>query len=203
LGLSVVVAALAMMTARAIVDGESALAESSRAFDHGDLATATVQARRAATLYAPGAPHVAAAYARLRAIAVGAESSGNRAAAMAAWRAIRGAALETRHLWIPRRVDLEDSSRALARLQAAAVTDPSEARGVYEVALERLRRDDAPRAIWVLVLGAGFGLSAIGLGLLGWRGFGRDGAFLLAEARLPLGLFILGTACWTIAVYRA
>jgi hypothetical protein len=203
LGLSVLVAALAIVTARAIVEGESALRQSNGAFDRGDLATATVDARRAATLYAPGAPHVGAAYARLRAIAIGAESSGDRATAMSAWRAIRGAALETRHLWIPRGVDLDDANQALARLQSGAVQDPSQAREIRDAALEHLRQDDAPRTRWVLVLGAGFVLSAFGLGLLGWRGFGRDGGFVFTEGRLALVLLAAGSACWTIAVYRA
>jgi hypothetical protein len=203
LGLSVLVAALAIMTARAIVEGESALRRSNVAFDRGDLAAATVDARRAATLYAPGAPHVGAAYARLRAIALGAESSGDRGTAMAAWRAVRGAALETRHLWIPRSVDLDDANEALARLESGAIQDPAQAREVRDAALARLRQDDAPRTRWVLVLGAGFALSAFGLGLLGWRGFARDGAFVFSEARLALALLAAGSACWTIAVYRA
>jgi hypothetical protein len=199
----VLVAALAIMTARAIVEGESALRQSNVAFDRGDLAASTVDARRAATLYAPGAPHVGAAYARLRAIALGAESSGDRATAMAAWRAVRGAALETRHLWIPRSVDLDDANEALARLESGAIQDPAQAREVRDTALARLREDDAPRTRWVMVLGAGLALSALGLGLLGWRGFARDGAFVFSEARLALVLLAAGSACWTIAVYRA
>ena len=116
LSLLVIVLALAALTARAMLEGRRELAESDAAFDQGDLHGATEHARRAAVLYAPGAPHVPKAYARLTAIAVGAEAAGDRREAESAWRAIRGAALETRHLWIPERAHLARANEALARL---------------------------------------------------------------------------------------
>lgn len=118
------VLALGALTARAVSDGEAQMTKSDRAFNQGDLGAALEHARRAAVAYAPGAPHVAAAYARLMAIAVGAEAQGNRALTLRAWRDVRGAALETRHVWTPHRHELERANRNLARLEAAPPAPP-------------------------------------------------------------------------------
>lgn len=124
LGLMLAVLALAVVTARAVSNGEAELKKSDVAFDQGRLTAALEHARRAAVDYAPGAPHVARAYARMIAIAVGAEARGKHQLALAAWRAVRGAALETRHLWIPRRRELERANRSLARLEAMPPPPP-------------------------------------------------------------------------------
>jgi uncharacterized membrane protein YidH (DUF202 family) len=55
----------------------------------------------------------------------------------------------------------------------------------------------------VLVLAAGFVLSALGFGLTALRGITRDGKFVSAKARLGLFIALAGVACWTLAVYRA
>lgn len=124
LGLMLAVLALAAVTARAVGDGEAELKKSDVAFNHGRLNAALEHARRAAVDYAPGAPHVARAYARMIAIAVGAEAEGKPELALVAWRAVRGAALETRHLWIPHRRELERANLSLARLEAAPAPPP-------------------------------------------------------------------------------
>src|SRR5262249_35209239 len=59
------------LTARVLVEGEREIEKSDAAWNRGDLRDAALYARRSATLYAPGAPHVRAAYARLSAIAIG------------------------------------------------------------------------------------------------------------------------------------
>src|SRR5262249_15027502 len=116
LGMLFAVLLFAALTARIISDGEAALAKSDAAFDKGDLRDAILYARRAAVLYAPGAPHVSAAYARLKAVALGAEQTGQFEIARQAWGATRGAALETRHFVTPRELDLQRANASLARL---------------------------------------------------------------------------------------
>src|SRR5687767_13418226 len=118
LGLLLAVMALAVLTARAVIEGRDQLRESDRAFNAGDLRAATVHARRAAVLYAPGAPHVAEAYARLGAIAFGSEAANNPEMAILAYSAMRGAALETRHLWVPYEAELQRANLGLARIEA-------------------------------------------------------------------------------------
>ena len=76
-GLLLAVVTLAAVTGRAVKDGEQAMAESERAFDEGRLRDAILHARRAAVSYAPGAPHVAASYRRMRSVAIGAEAAGD------------------------------------------------------------------------------------------------------------------------------
>ena len=88
-GLFVVLAAVALLSARVAMEGRQQLELSDQAFHRGDLRAATLHARRAAVMIAPGAPHVDAAYRRLVAIALGAEASGKPQAARAAWRAVR------------------------------------------------------------------------------------------------------------------
>mgnify|MGYP000892966350 CR=1 FL=1 len=60
-----------LITAREIQRGERALRASDEAFHRGDLETSVLHARTGAVAYAPGAPHVDAAYQRLEAIALG------------------------------------------------------------------------------------------------------------------------------------
>jgi len=184
------------LTARMLVEGERELARSDAAFNRGDLRDAILYARRAAVLYAPGAPHVPSAYARLEAIAVGAESTGQPEVARQAWGAMRGAALETRHLWTPRGADLARANTNLARLDTVGGGDRGRAARL-------LARDDAPRAQWILVLGAGFVLFAGGLLVAVRRGVGEDGRISTRFLLLSAGVALLGVACWTLAVYRA
>src|SRR5690242_19018897 len=123
LGLLLAVLLLATLTGRMVIEGEAALRTSDAAFDRDDLAEAMLHARRVAILYAPGAPHVAAAFARLRAIALGAEALGDINMARRAWGAVRGAALETRHLTVPHQAELDLVNQNLARLRAGGPTE--------------------------------------------------------------------------------
>ena len=76
---AVVLAALVLVLVvfgwRSSSQARAAMLESDAAFNAGEIRPATAHARRAATLYVPGAPHVDQAYARLFAIARGAEAA--------------------------------------------------------------------------------------------------------------------------------
>jgi hypothetical protein len=196
---------LAVFTARALIDGSRSMTESDVAFDRGDLRTSIVHARRAAILYAPGAPHVGRAYERLNAIAVGAEAAGQPKTAFLAWQAVRSAALETRHVFQPRQTELDRANLNLARLEAelrGAKADQIDR--LQKQALARFRGDTgAGRLVWTLALAFGFGLALAGLLLFALRGITRDGAIVAREARLGALLALVGAACWTIAVLKA
>lgn len=196
LGMLLFVLLFAMLTARVLVEGEAELRKSDAAFDRGELRDAILYARRSATLYAPGAPHVGAAYARLEAIAVGSEASSQTSVAEQAWGAMRGAALESRHFWNPHARELALANASLARLQTAAGAGRSRA-------VRLLSRDDAPRATWIIVLGAGFGLFLAGLGLAVRQGLGPEGRLNARILALSGLIALLGVACWTLAVFRA
>ena len=205
LSLLLVVLGVAWITIQAVRAGETELAESDAAFDAGDLYEASSHARRAATHYAPGAPHVTAAYERLRAIAVGSEAIGDVDSALFAWRAMRGAALQTRHLWLVHPHELELANQAIARLEARLQAQPNARleQGARSVALKRLNRNEAPRGGWILVLGFGFVLCLLGLAWLASRGFDAEGRLSLVRARWGLVLCVVGAICWTLATYRA
>jgi len=200
----VVVLIGAALTARVILDGGAELAASNAAFDRGELVPSLEHARRSATLYAPGAPHVTLAYERLIAIAIGAEAAGQPKVAFLAWQAVRSAALESRHVWLPRQSELDRANQNLARLEALA-RDPTEAdqSKTQTQALSRLVADDAPAPAWILVLGVGFLLSLVGLALSAARGLDASGKVSLGRARLGLLLLAIGAACWTLAAYKA
>ncbi len=192
------------LSARVILEGEAELNASNLAFDRGELEPSLDHARRSATLYAPGAPHVARAYERLIAIAIGAESAGQPKVAFLAWQAVRSAALESRHVWLPRQSELERANQNLARLEALA-RDANDAQRpkTQTQALARLSADDGPEPAWIAVLGLGFLLALAGLGLTAFRGLDPNGKVSLARARWGLLLFAIGAACWTLAAYRA
>ncbi len=212
LGLVMMLLFAAVLTARLVVDGERALAASERAFDQGDVRAATLHARAAAIAYVPGAPHVDAAYARLVAIATGAEAVGDRDVAAAAWRAVRAAGVETRHLWLGRATEVARANRSLARLEALATEPPAVA--AAEPVAERLARLEAeasaaldreatPRAPWLVVLSLAFALAIGGCVVIAARGVAPDGALVPSGFRWGLVAFAIGAACWTLAALAA
>lgn len=198
-------ALFAVATARAVLDGNRAMEESDAAFDRGDLRGAVLHARRAATLYAPGAPHVGRAYERLNAVALGSEAIGQTEVAFFAWQATRAAALESRHVVQPRAAELERANQNLARLEVALRgAKPEQQAELRKEALARFRsHESAPEPFWALALALGFGLALGGLTLFAVRGVARDGTVVVRNARLGALLALLGAACWTIAVLKA
>ncbi len=194
----------AALTARVVLDGAAELVASNAAFDRGELVPSLEHARRSATLYAPGAPHVTPAYERLIAIAIGAEASGQPKVAFLAWQAVRSAALESRHVWLPRQSELDRANQNLARLEALArdATDTDHSKTQAQ-ALSRLNADDAPAPAWIAVLGVGFLLALAGLALAASRALEPSGKASFGRARLGLLLLAIGAACWTLAAYKA
>ena len=194
----------AVFSTRVILEGESELSASDAAFDRGELSSALDHARRSATLYAPGAPHVERAYERMTALALGAEAAGQPKIAFLSWQAIRSAALESRHVFLPRQAELERANENLARLEALSRDSAGSDRPKTQAqALSRLNADDAPAPAWIAVLGAGFLLALAGLSLFAFRGLTRTGNVSFQRARLGLLLFAIGAACWTLAAYKA
>ena len=196
---------LALLTARAVERGEAAVLASDRAFDQGKLHEAAHYARQAAVYYAPGAPHLRAAYERLRAVAVGAEAAGDRDTARFAWNAMRSAVLETRHVRVAFPEELAAANRALARLevQGDAPVSRRERLVQIKVAERDLSQAAGTRTGWLALLGLGFVATVLGL-----AGFTLSGAQLRGRARpwaLCTGGLVtfLGAVCWAWAVVSA
>ncbi|HTV18920.1 MAG TPA: hypothetical protein VMG12_09625, partial [Polyangiaceae bacterium] len=112
----------ALLAQHTIARGERELQESDDAFASGQLDLAVLHARRAAAAYVPGARHVAAGFARLRAVARGAEREGELERARSAWGAMRAASIESRHMWQPQPELLDEADAELARLSNGALS---------------------------------------------------------------------------------
>jgi len=198
------VVALGAMTYRAVREGSDELAASDAAFNRGDLEEAVLHARRAATAYAPGAPHTRAALERLRAVAVGSEAAGNSETARLAWGALRAAALETRHLTVPYAAELEEANDRLERVASRipGQNEPERARAELELRAA-LARVPGPSPWVSALLVLGFALALGGLFLVGALGLTRDGRIVRQKLGYGLGGFLLGALLWAIAVYQA
>jgi hypothetical protein len=182
---AVVIYALAIH--RTLHRGAQEMRASDRAFDAGELESAVRHARRAATLYVPGAQHVDEGYERLKAVAAGAERARDSALAMAAWRAVRGAALESRHLWLARSRELAQANASLARLSEVPNAATLEAQHVEHPA-------------GALPVSLGFVAALAGLLLVTRYGVGE---MTWARARLPACLFAAGLLSLGLALLRA
>lgn len=203
----VVLALVAAVTGRVIVAGEREIALSTAALRAGDPHEAALHARRAAGYYAPGAPHVRVGYERLVALAVKAESAGDRATAMFAWQGVRTAAIETRWIVTPHAADLERANAEIARLQAAEArplgTRTEPVKVIERDALLALSRDEAPHVPWVIALVLGLSAWAAGAALLVRRGVTRSGEVVWSRAGTALALTAAGVLVWLLAIWRA
>jgi hypothetical protein len=192
---------------RVVVAGEREIAESTAALRAGDAHAAALHARRAAGWYAPGAPHVRVAYARLAALATAAEGLGDRETALYAWNAVRTAAIETRWLVTPHEDDLDRANKAIARISAAAPRPPgtqTEPAAVVErQALEALTRDELPRTPWVAALAASFVAWIGGAVWLSRRAVSVTGRVDLRRAAPGLIAMAVGIGAWLLAIWRA
>lgn len=193
------------MTARSVVSGQNELEAAERAFDAGDLRQAVVHARRSASWWVPGAPHVQRAYERLNVIARGAEAAGQPEVALLAWSAVRGAALEGAHPLREPPPELAVAELAIARLQASALLQRNDGQQPHTERdlLRRLRVESGPSALWLGVLGLGFLLVIAGLAWLALRGVSAAGDTVPRQLLLGAVLTLVGAACWTLAAYQA
>jgi hypothetical protein len=201
-GLCAVLLFVAIATLRAVLDGEREVRASDAAFDANDLHASIQHARRAASAYAPRAPHVQRGYDRLRAIARGAESAGKPDIAALAWRAQRAAVLESASLIRPFPERLEEANRNLARLAAAKegaeATRPERAGRLFQQAQEK----SAERLPWGSLLAVGLFGAALGLAWFAKRALGSGDRISWLEGRWGLLTFALGSALWAAAAFH-
>jgi hypothetical protein len=191
--------------ARVLVEGRAEERASAAALSSGDVAGATVHARRAATAYEPFAPHVDRAYQRLRAIALDAETRGNPEAALFAWRAVRSASIGSSHVAPAAARERRMADTAIARLQAAAreASLPghrANAQGMVRLYAEDLAADRVPaRGRIALLLG---GVVAVVAGGVGWtrRALAADGRIDVFRAKGAAAVAILGAVAWIVGL---
>jgi len=202
---AIVLAGVGALALRVVLEGRAALAEGDQAHDAKRPADAIAAWETAARWYLPGAPHVDEAYARLIHLAGDPDSAPRLA--LAAWRAVRGAARATRSLWTPHEGDLADADAAIARLSA---DDPEAslaggADHAARVAWHRreLARDPRPRPRAVALACLGIAAWLSGAGWLVRRGIDRAGRLARRPALAAAALTAAGLAAWAIGLYTA
>lgn len=139
-------------------EGRKALEASEAASKRGDHVEAIVQARAAAEARCPWCASPELGYARLYALAKGAEARGDDALAVAAWRAVRAATLATTVLDVApaRRERAEDEiARLEHRVAVRASADGAAPAAAEERLREALRASVVPSAAVFLLLALG------------------------------------------------
>lgn len=201
-GSSGLVLFVGVATLRAVLDGERELAQSDAAFDANDLHGAIQHARRAASAYAPGAPHVERGYARLLAVARGAEAAGKPDIAMLAWQAERAAVLESASILHPFPERLDEANRNLARLSALKTGAEPERNELAQRLFKAAQEESAARGSWGSLLAGGLLVAGAGLGWFAHAALGADGRIQWLRGRWGLLTFGLGAALWALAAFR-
>jgi hypothetical protein len=184
---------LAVLLMRVFWDGHAALARGDAAMAKQDAETAITEWRRAARWYAPGAPHVRAAYDRLEALAASADPP----TALEAWRAIRSSILSTRSFYTPFPSLLERSNQKIAELMGGG----DEERRAFHLKL--LEKDEAPSVLWSIVAILGFATWIGGGFWFAFRGVGEDDKLVRREAARAGALVAVGLIVWMLGLYLA
>jgi len=199
---AIALAGAGSLALRAVLEGRAALAEGDAAAATARPADAIAAWETAARWYLPGASHVDEAYARLVRIA-----DTEPRHALAAWRAVRGAARATRSLWTPHARELADADAAIARLSA---DDPeaSLAGGPDHAArvawhLRALARDPRPRPLAVTLACAGLAAWLAGAAWFLRRGLTASGRLARRPALAAAALTCAGLAAWALGLYTA
>jgi hypothetical protein len=208
--IGIVVATLGALAIRVVVEGRSALAEGDEAANAGRTDDAIAAWESAARWYLPLAPHVDEAYARLTATATAEPTNPSpslRAHRMAAWRAVRSAALATRHLWTPHTDDLAAANTAIAEMAsrdphgAAAGGPDATTRRVFQA--DRLTRDPRPGTGAVILAIVGLAAWLAGIGIVIRRGIDDAGRPSRRPALVGAALTLAGLAGWVVGLYNA
>ncbi len=196
-----------LLTARVVQEGERELRMAEALSATGKLEAAVVHARQSALWFAPGAPHVPAAYAKMISIARLAEGRGDIKTALFAWQAVRTSALSTRWVLVPHQDELAVANASIARLAAktpagggAQTQDPGE---VQQKLHMLLARKDRPRLPWVVTLLAGFASLCVGFIHLGWKGIPGEGGLQPKRLRFGAIAVVVGLVAWVLALWNA
>jgi hypothetical protein len=189
-------------TLRAVSDGEREIAASDAAFDANDLHGAIQHARRAASAYAPGAPHVERAYQRLLAVARGAEATGQPEIAMLAWQAERAAVLESRSFMQPFPERLEEANRNLARLAASQTLPETERAENAQRLFKRAQAESVGRSPWGALLAGGLLVAGAGVAWFAARALAPGGRIEWRRGLWGVVTFALGAALWAAAAFH-
>jgi hypothetical protein len=196
---AVLVAGLAALALRVVLEGRAALAEGDEAMAEQRAADAITAWEAAARWYLPFASHVDEAYDRLREVARTHKSA-------AAWRSIRAAARATRGLWQPHAEELAEADAALLALatadpdRAPVGGDPPKFAAWFGEQLANDRRPSSGSAA-LAIAGIAAWLVGIALAIRG-RSLANPGPASSPSWRYA-AISAGGLAAWALGVYTA
>lgn len=152
--------AIGVVGVRVTVSGIGELRAARAIESEGRVADAILHYRRAARWHAPGAPWVSRSLDALERIGRAASDRDDRATALAAYRAMRGAILATRSLYTPFPGRLARANDRIAALMAEEPPAPADAQKNVDARRRMhaalLARDESPSVGWSLVMLLGF-----------------------------------------------
>ncbi|MEO8698659.1 MAG: hypothetical protein ABI867_01415 [Kofleriaceae bacterium] len=197
---AIVVAGLAALAVRVVIEGRNALADGDEAMAAKHPGDAISAWEAAARWYLPGAPHVDEAYDRLRDYARSTRS-------LTAWRAIRTAATATRSLWTPHADDLAEANAAIAAIAAddpdrAPAADPDRAKRLAWHQ-DRLAADARPGRFAAVLAIAGILLWLAGIAVLVRRGGEPSPKTGRHPALVGIAITVAGIVAWAVGLYSA
>jgi len=197
----VVVAAVAVLSLRVVIEGRAALAEGDAAMAQHHVVDAIAAWETAARWYLPLAPHVDEAYARLGDVAK------QQPFALVAQRAIRSAALASRTLWQPHADELAAANAAIASLSAddpeAALAGGPDRATRERWHADQLAGDARPHGFFRVLAALGI---ACWLGGLAWalrRGTTAEGKPVRRPLTIGAGIAMFGLLAWFLGLYNA
>lgn len=205
--IGVVSLALVLALGRAVVESRAELAAATAYHEKGDLPRAIEHYRRALRWTFPWSPYVELAMAGLEARAAEAESQGEVALALLAWRSLLGGLSATHSFFRPHHAAASRAKDHIARLMALPSHHESDA--IDGTALDptkharearrTLDSDIRPDPFWGTMLLMGFTVWIASLVQLARRAFDEEGHFRWESARAPswaafagLLVFVLG-----------
>lgn len=190
---------LAVLAVRVVTGSRAELRRGEQLLAQRDPDAAILSLRRAARWYAPGNPYGAEALERLLAIGAEAERAGDHERALAAYRAVHGAVMSTRSVFVPHREHLERADERIAAL-TSEVARGEPARTRRDV-LAELRAPERPHVGWTLLLLAGWIAWTAGAFVFAQRAIdeedrlrGREAGIWGTVVVLGFGLFVIGMA---------
>ena len=209
-------AVLVLLVGRLIFDGTASMHRSDELLAQGEVDGSIALALHAARLYVPLAPHVRAAFDRMRRIALDAELRGDTETALLAWQAVRAASHSTRTFWTPFADRAREADEHIAGLLASqgtmGVQQPVPKDVLAREQRAKLQSDSLPRPWTIVVMYAGLAAWMIGA----WRALsvldrevqklpGRFGFSSVVSERIVTGVVIaiMGVVAAWVALTRA
>ena len=200
-----VIAALAVIVVRLVVDARNAYRNGVAAEERGEVSEAIRFYLDAGRLYLPGSPFTRNALDRLDAIGVAQVTKGDYATARAAFEAERAAMLGTRSFYTPFAERLPSLERRLSRLLAAAEDRASpanfEERAKWHA--ERLAQRPRPKTSMVMLALLGLGVWVTSAVVFFRKGVDANLVLKRVPAMLAGAGFLVGVALFLVCLRLA